>query len=85
MTYRLLIDYEALDVLASLEKSQFNGWFISRLRQIQEFPSQWADYQERDPIGRALHVSIIGDYAITYWEDFADRHVKVLEIAKADR
>jgi mRNA-degrading endonuclease RelE of RelBE toxin-antitoxin system len=84
MTYRLLIDYEALDVLASLKKP-VQRLVHQRLRQIQEFPSHWADYQERDPSGRALHVSIVGDYAITYWEDFADRHVKVLEIARADR
>jgi len=84
MTYRLLIDYEALDVLASLKKP-VQRQVHQRLRQIQEFPSQWADYQERDPSGRSLHVSIVGDYAITYWEDFADRHVKVLEIARADR
>lgn len=83
MTYRLLIDYEALDVLASLKKP-VQRLVHQRLRQIQEFPSQWADYQERDPSGRPLLVSIVGDYAITYWEDFADRHVKVLEIAKAD-
>ena len=84
MTYRLLIDYEALDVLASLKKPG-QRLVHQRLRQIQEFPSQWADYQERDPSGRSLQVSIVGDYAITYWEDFADRHVKVLEIARAGR
>jgi hypothetical protein len=42
-------------------------------------------YEERESSGRPLHVSIVGDYAITYWEDFADRQVKVLEIARADR
>ena len=84
MTYRLLIDYEALDVLASL-KNPVQRLIHQRLRQIQEYPSRWADYEERDPSGRPLHVSIVGDYAITYWEDFADRHVKVIEIARADR
>lgn len=84
MTYRLLIDYEALDVLASLKKP-VQRLIHQRLHQIQDYPSQWADYDERDPTGRLLHVSIVGDYAITYWEDFADRHVKVMEIAKVDR
>lgn len=84
MKYRLLIDYEALDVLASLKKP-VQRLIHQRLRQIQELPSHCADYEERDPTGRPLHVSVVGDYAITYWEDFADRHVKVLEIARADR
>ena len=84
MKYRLLIDYEALDVLASLKKP-VQRLIHQRLRQIQEFPSHSADCDERDPTERPLHVSVVGDYAITYWEDFADRHVKVLEIARADR
>lgn len=39
MTNRLLIDYEALDVLASLKKP-VQRLVHQRLRQIQEFPSQ---------------------------------------------
>ena len=84
MSYRLLIDYEVLEVLAALRKP-IQRMIHQRLRQLQDYPAQWADYEERDPTGRSLHVSIVGDYAITYWEDFADRHVKVLEISKADR
>lgn len=84
MTYRLLIDYEALDFLASLKKPA-QRLIHQRLKQIQDYPSAWADYGERDRSGRALHVSIAGDYAITYWEDFADKQVKVLEKARADR
>lgn len=84
MTYRLLIDYEALDYLASLKKP-VQRLIHQRLKKIQDYPSDCSDYVERDPSGRALHVSIAGDYAITYWEDFADKQVKVLEIARADR
>jgi len=84
MSYRLLIDYEVLEVLAALRKP-VQRMIHQRLRQIQDFPSRWADYAERDASGRSLNVSIVGDFAITYWEDFADRHVKVLEIARADR
>jgi hypothetical protein len=46
MTYRLLIDYEALDVLASLKKP-VQMLVHQRLRQIQDYPSRWADYEER--------------------------------------
>ncbi len=84
MTCRLLIDYEAMEFLAQLKKRD-QRLIHSRLRQIQDYPSNWADFTERDPGGRALHVTICGDFAITFWEDFADRHVKVLEIARADR
>ncbi len=84
MNYRLLIDFEALEFLSGLKKSS-QRLLQKRLRQIQDDPIACSDYMERDPSGRPLHVSIADAFAITYWEDFADRHVKVLEIARADR
>lgn len=83
MNYRLLIDYEALEFLAQLKKPA-QRTIHKRLRELQDYPSRWSDYQEGDLTGRILHVSICGDFSITYWEDFADRQVKVLEIARAD-
>jgi len=83
MNYRLLIDYEAFEFLSQLKKP-VQRLIHRRLRQIQDGPTECSDYQERDSTGRPLHVSICGDYAITFWEDFADRQVKVLQIARAD-
>lgn len=83
MDYRLLIDYEALDFLATLKKPD-QRLIHQRLKQIQDYPTQFSDYLEFDPSGRPLHVNVCGKYAITFWEDFADRHVKVLEISRAD-
>ncbi|MFO1438103.1 MAG: hypothetical protein U1F81_07230 [Verrucomicrobiaceae bacterium] len=81
MTYRLLIDYEALDVLASLRKP-VQQEIHKRLRQ--EFPSQRADYAERDPPAVRFRQHRWRLYHHLLGEDFADRQVKVLEIAKAD-
>ncbi len=84
MTYRLLIDYAALDVFASLKKARSTaGLSASPPNSGVSIPM--GRYTRTRPSDRSLHVSIVGDYAITYWEDFADRHVKVLEIACADR
>jgi len=84
MSYRLLIDFEAMAFLSQLKKRD-QRLIHERLRQIQDYPSNWSEFTERDATGRLLHVNICGDFAITFWEDFADRHVKVLEIARADR
>jgi hypothetical protein len=84
MLYRLLIDYEALEFLASLKKAD-QRLLRQRLKAIQDDPAQFSDYLESDPSGRPLHVNICAGYAVTYWEDFADRHIKVLEISEADR
>jgi hypothetical protein len=55
-----------------------------RLREIADSPDRFADYHERDERGRDLAVHIFQDHAILYWDDFADRHLKVLEITAAD-
>lgn len=83
MRYRLLIDYEALEFLAGLKKADQKE-IHRRLLQIQDFPSEHSDYMEPDASGRPLHVNLCGRYALTFWEDAVDGHVKVLEIARAD-
>lgn len=55
------------------------------MRAIQTFPSRYSDYQEFDEQARLLDISICGRYAVTYWEDVNDRHVKVLDISLADK
>lgn len=83
MSYRLLIDFEAVEFLRGVKRSD-QLLLHHRLRQIQEFPSQHVDYVERDSTDRELFVNVCGRFAITFWEDFADRHVKVLDICRAD-
>ena len=48
-------------------------------------PSPFCQYVEKDDAGRDLDGHICEGYAILYWNDFADRHVKILEIHSADR
>jgi hypothetical protein len=82
--YRLLIDADALDFIAGLKRSDQKRLF-ERMRLIQSFPSNYCDYEERDPTGRKVQVNVHAGYAIEYWEDFADRHLKVLVIRYSDR
>jgi hypothetical protein len=84
MLYRLLIDYEVLQYVSSLKRPHQQA-LHHKFRSIQADPSGNSDYLERDPTGRPLHVSICAGLAITYWEDFADRHIKILEVKEADR
>jgi mRNA-degrading endonuclease RelE of RelBE toxin-antitoxin system len=81
--YRLLIDADVVDFVASLKPAD-RRLLSKRMRQIQEFPSNYCDYIERDSVGRLIQVHLVGRYAIEYWEDFADRHVKVLVLRHAD-
>jgi hypothetical protein len=57
---------------------------LKRFREIAAFPSRYSDYTERDSVGRRIEVHICGGMAIKYWDDFADRRLKVLDLHPAD-
>jgi len=80
---RLLLDIEVIHYLEALEP-QMRGAIWQRLKQIAVSPDRFADYHERDERGRDLAVHVFRGCAILFWDDFADRHLKVLEITDAD-
>ncbi len=84
MKLRLLV---AVEVIESLEKLQpaRRDLIWNRLRRIAESPNNFSDYIATDSSGRDVDVHVFGGFAIRYWNDFADRHVKILEIQSADR
>ena len=82
MKWRLLLDIEAVDFLASLSATD-ERMLRRRLRQIQEFPDNFSDYEENDEHRRLVEVSLCGRFSIVYWADLSDRHVKVLSIGLA--
>jgi len=80
---RLLLDSEVVDYLERLRVGEREGVW-KRLREIATSPDRFADYHERDARGRDLSVHVFRIHAILYWDDVSDRHLKVLEITKAD-
>lgn len=83
MDYRLLIDIEVLDFMEALKPVHRKRLF-AQFRRIQGFPGNYIEYTERDPSGRRIAVCVFQEFAIHYWDDFADRHVKILAITPAD-
>lgn len=82
MEYRLLVDIEVFEYIAKLKPSLRNR-LIEQFKRIQSYPGNHAEYTERDPSGRRIDVCVYEGMAIHYWEDFADRHVKILEVTPA--
>lgn len=80
---RLLIAVEVFELLRTLHPREQTA-LLKRFREIAAFPSRYADYAERDSAGRRIDVHICGRMAIKYWDDFADRQVKVLDVHPAD-
>lgn len=84
MKYRLLVAVEVIECLESLPPARRN-LIWNRLRQIAESPNYFSDYLAKDSHGRDVDVHVFAGFAIRYWDDFADRHVKILEMQGADR
>lgn len=83
MTYELLIDLGALELLMR-QPSARKRRFIEHFHLLRLYPAANSDYHDSDVQGRMVHVSILDGFAIYYWIDEADRHVKILEIITAD-
>jgi len=81
---RLLIDIEVLDFLRTLPPHQQRG-LLKHFREIAAFPSNFSDLVEYDSAGRRVNVHVFGKFAIKFWDDFADRHIKILDVHCADR
>ncbi len=84
MKYRLLVAIEVIECLESLPPARRN-LIWNRLRQIAESPNRFSDYLAKDSTGRDVDVYVFAGFAIRYWDDLADRHVKILEMQGADR
>ena len=84
MKRRLLIDSEVLEVLDGISPALRNR-LRRRMRDIRDAPERFSEYVEKDAAGRELDGHICEGYSILYWDDHADRHLKILEIRRADR
>lgn len=81
--YRLLVDLEVVTFLEGLPRARRHR-LVQLLEKMRAFPSNYSDYAETDAIGRRVEVCIFSRWAIHFWIDAADRHVKVLAVETAD-
>ena len=81
---RILIDLEVLEFLRTLRSAEQRD-LLRRFRAIGSAPDSFTDYLESDASGRKVSVHVYGRFAIKFWDDFADRHVKILDVHRADR
>jgi hypothetical protein len=83
MNYRLLIDYAVIEFLDTMPHSQ-RRMLRNRFVAIRDNPRKYSDYKESDINLRLLDIHVYGKYAIKFWEDPADGHVKILDLHFAD-
>ena len=80
--YRVLV---AKEVIASLGKARRREkeLILSLFEKLADDPYRAGDYAERDSIGRAIQVIVVGRFALWYWSDHAVKEVKVLDLTSA--
>ena len=83
MKRRLLIDSLVLEFAGRLHKRD-REFLLARFEAIRDSPERYIDYRTTDETGRELDGHIAGRFAIVFWDDFADRHVKILGVSWAD-
>jgi hypothetical protein len=83
MDYRLLIDLEVVETLDRIPKA-VRRRLLQEFHSIRSFPGNYSDYQEYDAVGRRVEIRIVSGWAVHYWNDFADRQVKILAVRPAD-
>jgi hypothetical protein len=81
--YRLLVDWEVIEKINRLP-IRTRRILRKALSNIVTAPDQFSDYREPNPRNIPLDVHLCAGFAIKYWIDFADRHVKVLDLEAAD-
>lgn len=67
------------------QRSPEQRTLVKHFREIAAFPANFSDFVEYDSAGRRVEVHVYGKFAIKFWNDFADQHVKILDIHMADR
>jgi len=84
MAYRLLISIEVVEFIERLPLRTRRA-LRNVIAATGRVPLEMSDAEDYDETGRLLQIAIVGDYALTYWVDDADRHVKIPDVHAADR
>ena len=84
MAYRWLLPIDVVEFIERLPVKTREA-FLSAIHSNGRDPMGRSDALDRDAIGRRMQTEVTGDYALMYWVDEADQHVKVLDIHAADR
>ena len=84
MDYRLLIAIEVIEFVERLPGR--TRWAMrNAIKTIGRNPLGRSDAVDSDEIGRQIQIAVVGNYALMYWIDDADRHEKILDIHATDR
>ena len=84
MEYRLLVAIEVVEFLERLPQGVRRA-LRNAIAAIGLDPTACSDAEDRDETGRILHIAVMGEFALVYWIDDADRHIKILDVHSADR
>lgn len=79
----LLVSIRVIEFLERLPRKQ-RTILRNAISAIENNPLLASDRTDYDSEGRYVHIKIVHDYALVYWVDDADRHLKILDIHAID-
>ena len=83
MKRRLLIDSEVLVFMGRLKKRD-REFLLRRFEAIREHPPNHVDFSHKDETGREFDGHIAERFAILFWDDLTDKHLKIMDVSWAD-
>ncbi len=84
MPYRLLVSIEVIEFIERLPGKTREA-LRRAIHAIGRDPLGRSDALDYDAIGRRIQIAVVGEYALMYWVDEADQHIKILDIHASDR
>ena len=84
MHYRLLVSIKVIEFIERLP-GKTRAALRRAIHTIGRDPLGRSDALDYDAIGRRMQIAVVGDYALMYWVDEADQHIKILDIHASDR
>lgn len=81
--FQLLISLEVVKTIENLKRSTRLA-IRDKIREIGRDPMGCSDANEFDAKGRIIEITIVDEYALSYWVDSADQQIKILDISLAD-
>lgn len=79
--FQLFIAEEVLEYIPELPRAE-QRQVVKTILDLTKAPETLAHGLLTDRVGRTLHLHRVGKYAIEYWVDHADQHIKVMMIRR---
>jgi len=81
IVYTLFVRHEVYQSLRSVRRADRDR-ILNLIESLAGNPFAEGDYRERDLTGRFCQVSVLGNFAVYYWPDHAEKEIRIVDLAE---